>query len=110
METTSAPALPLRTPRGAETRYFGVLDRVHAGNRAQTLPFFVFTKGNKGRNVAFRGVALPSIEALPADDLVAVWKAAEGKRFQTTELCSAFWISRLPAIVDSGSSTRPAAD
>ena len=60
----------------------------------------MFTKGNKGRNVAFRGVALPSIEGLPADDLVAVWKAAEGKRFQNYR--AVFSILDIPAACDRG--------
>lgn len=45
-------------------------------------PFLVFTKGMKGRDVVFRGLAVPSIIGLASDDLVAVWKSASGQRFQ----------------------------
>jgi hypothetical protein len=70
------------TSRGGNKMLRECFDRVHTGNRAQTPPFFVFTKSTKGRNVTFRGVAVPSVEGLPADDLVAVWKSVKGKRFQ----------------------------
>jgi hypothetical protein len=70
------------TPRGGNRLLRECFDRVHAGNRAEVPPFFVFTKGSKGRDVVFRGLAVPSLEGLAADDLVAVWKSAEGKRFQ----------------------------
>jgi hypothetical protein len=70
------------TPRGGNALLRECFDRVHAGNRAGVPPFFVFAKGAKGRDVMFRGVAVPSLEGLAADDLVAVWKSAQGKRFQ----------------------------
>jgi hypothetical protein len=45
-------------------------------------PFLVFTKGSKGRDVVFRGLAVPGVEADPADDLVAIWRSKKGERFQ----------------------------
>ena len=39
--------------------------------RVKIPPFLVFTKGQKGRDVVFRGLAVPGVEADPADDLVA---------------------------------------
>jgi hypothetical protein len=46
-------------------------------------PFFVFTKGERGRDVVFRGLAVPGAKSLsPTDDLVAVWKSSGGLRFQ----------------------------
>jgi hypothetical protein len=44
--------------------------------------FFVFAKGSKGRDVVFRGLAVPGVEADPADDLVAIWRSKKGERFQ----------------------------
>lgn len=70
------------TPRGGNALLRQCFDRAHTGRRAEIPPFFVFTKGSKGRDVLFRGVAVPSIEGLPADDLMAVWKSAVGNRFQ----------------------------
>ena len=37
--------------------------------RAKIPPFLVFTKGDKGRDAIFRGLAVPGVEADPADDL-----------------------------------------
>ncbi len=51
--------------------------------RERVLPFFVFTKGSKGRDVIFRGLAAPGSPIVkPTEDLVAIWKTKEGKRFQ----------------------------
>jgi hypothetical protein len=50
--------------------------------RAKIPPFLVFTKGDKGRDVIFRGLAVPGGEADPADDLVAIWRSKKGERFQ----------------------------
>jgi hypothetical protein len=46
-------------------------------------PFFVFTKGGSGRDVVFRGLAVPGAEGMgPTEDLVAVWKSVKQQRFQ----------------------------
>lgn len=50
--------------------------------RIQIPPFIVFTKGAKGRDVIFRGLAVPGVEGDPADDLVAIWRSKKGERFQ----------------------------
>jgi hypothetical protein len=50
--------------------------------RATIPPFLVFTKAGKGRDVVFRGLAVPGVEADPADDLVAIWRSKKGERFQ----------------------------
>jgi hypothetical protein len=42
----------------------------------------VFTKGQKGRDVVFRGLAVPGVKADAADDLVAIWRSEKGDRFQ----------------------------
>jgi hypothetical protein len=50
--------------------------------RVKIPPFLVFTKGEKGRDVIFRGLAVPGVEGDPADDLVAIWRSKRGERFQ----------------------------
>jgi hypothetical protein len=51
--------------------------------RLDVPPFFVFTKGSKGRDVVFRGLAAPgSTIANPTEDLVAIWKSIGSERFQ----------------------------
>jgi hypothetical protein len=50
--------------------------------RTKIPPFLVFTKGDKGRNVIFRGLVVPGVEGEPADDLVAIWRSKKGERFQ----------------------------
>ncbi|MDU0205815.1 restriction endonuclease [Paenibacillus sp. MAH-36] len=58
-------------------------DQIHKDNRKMVPPFFVFTKGGKGRDVVFRGLAVPGTADLnEAEDLVAIWKLKEGNRFQ----------------------------
>jgi hypothetical protein len=56
---------------------------LHTERRSQIPPFFVFTKGSKGRDVIFRGLAVPGAKnVIQNDDLVAVWKTKNGQRFQ----------------------------
>ena len=50
--------------------------------RSQIPPFLVFTKGDKGRDVIFRGLAVPGVEGDPGEDLVALWRSKRGERFQ----------------------------
>jgi hypothetical protein len=52
------------------------------GQRVKIPPFLVFTKGDKGRDVIFRGLAVPGVEGDPTDDLVAIWRTKGGQRFQ----------------------------
>jgi len=55
----------------------------HSGNRHLVPPFFIFTKGPEGRDVFFRGLAVPGAMGLTGqEDLVAVWKSITGQRFQ----------------------------
>ncbi|MBO1360971.1 restriction endonuclease [Acetobacter sacchari] len=54
-----------------------------AADRAQVPPLLVFSKGNKHRDVIFRGLAVPGASHLDStSDLVAIWKSIGGKRFQ----------------------------
>lgn len=63
-------------------------ERLHAEHqpRIGIAPFFVFKKhptANGPRSVQFKGVAVPGFPGLSAtEDLVAVWKATNGQRFQ----------------------------
>lgn len=52
-------------------------------NRREVPPFFIFTKANDGRDVVFRGVAVPGgVSIAQTEDLVAIWKIKDGNRFQ----------------------------
>lgn len=60
-----------------------VFNDLHQNNRQSTPPFFVFTKGPKGRDVVFRGIAVPGAEIInQTEDLIAIWKTKSGERFQ----------------------------
>jgi hypothetical protein len=62
-----------------------IFDRTHsaASERALVPPVLVFSKGGRGRDVVFKGLAVPGSPAIsPGDDLVAVWRTVRGQRFQ----------------------------
>jgi hypothetical protein len=76
-----------------------VFDLLHStnANRKNIPPFFVFNKGGFGRNVVFRGLAVPGSYGLsPTDDLTAIWKSKVGFRFQNYK--SIFTILDIPVI------------
>lgn len=55
----------------------------HAGDRSEVPPFLLFTKAGNGRDVVFRGLAVPGAPDLgPTEDLVAIWRSRDGNRFQ----------------------------
>lgn len=55
---------------------------LHSGERSKIPPFFVFSK-EQGRNMKFRGVAVPGYEGVSAnEDLVALWSIKNRSRFQ----------------------------
>jgi hypothetical protein len=55
----------------------------HSAPRVDVPPILVFSKGEIGRNVVFRGLAVPGANSLASgEDLVAVWRASGGHRFQ----------------------------
>lgn len=57
-------------------------DNLHMGYRQRIPPFFIFTKGPKGRDVVFRGLAVPGGKGISqTEDLVAVWKTKSDHRF-----------------------------
>ena len=70
--------------------YFGSL---HKGNRENVVPFFIFTKGNKGRDVVFKGLAVPGHPNISqTEDLVAIWKSEYKKRFQNYKAIFTLWM------------------
>ena len=60
-----------------------VFEATHNGERGQVPPILVFTKGSKGRDVVFRGLAVPGSRSEGQhEDLVAIWRTRAGERFQ----------------------------
>jgi hypothetical protein len=80
------PGRPLENTRAGGNRILSsVFELAHSGQEARMRvpPFFVFTKGERGRDVVFRGIAVPGANSVSqTEDLVAVWKIKEGQRFQ----------------------------
>lgn len=68
--------------------------------RVDVSPFFIFKKyqtKNGARSVQFKGLAVPGFPGLSVtEDLVAVWKSAEGQRFQNYR--STFTILDAPVV------------
>ena len=60
-----------------------LFEDLHSQKRIAVPPIFIFTKGSKGRDVVFRGLAVPGAMGIPqTEDLVAIWKTRSGERFQ----------------------------
>jgi hypothetical protein len=71
------------TPRKGNVILRDCFEALHNNNRNKIPPFFVFSKDVSGRDVVFKGIAVPGAEGLsPTEDLVAVWKSKKGQRFQ----------------------------
>lgn len=76
------------TQKGGNSLLRHAFDRVHGDQdpRIGVPPFFVFRKHpteHGARSVQFRGLAVPGFPGLSAtEDLLGVWKSAEGQRFQ----------------------------
>ena len=74
----------LETPRGGNR----LLDQMFTWSRspedrAKVPPTFLFTRDVRGRDVMFRGLLAPGSPALTAEEeLVAIWRTTEGRRFQ----------------------------
>ena len=46
-------------------------------------PIFIFVNTGEWRDVQFIGLAVPGAKGIrPAEDLVAIWKLKQGRRFQ----------------------------
>jgi hypothetical protein len=69
------------TPRAGNALLSRCFASLHSGRRKAIPPFFIFTKGIKGRDVVFRGLAVPGAEG-EVDDLTALWRSNRGLRFQ----------------------------
>ncbi len=76
------------TRRGGNQLLRLAFDALHSTppDRLKIPPFFIFKKyptPRSSRSVQFKGLAVPGFTGLPATvDLVAVWKATKGQRFQ----------------------------
>ena len=73
------------TPRNGNELLRRIFDLAHSGvdGRRQVPPILVFANTGEWRDVVFRGLAVPGTGDLRAsEDLVAIWKVSEGKRFQ----------------------------
>jgi hypothetical protein len=73
------------TPRKGNALLARIFEDAHAGaeGRAQVPPVLVFANTGEWRDVEFLGLAVPgTVDLRATEDLVAVWKLAEGRRFQ----------------------------
>jgi hypothetical protein len=85
------------TPRKGNLILRNVFESVHAKKRQAIPPFFIFTKGGRGRDVVFRGVAVPGAVGIPqTEDLVAIWKTKAGERFQNYR--AVFTVLNIPSV------------
>jgi hypothetical protein len=89
----------LATPKGGNKLLQFSFDAIRRKppQRNKVPPFFIFTRGTKGRDVVFRGLAAPGSETVrPTEELVSIWKTKDGKRFQNYR--AFFTILNTPAI------------
>lgn len=71
------------TPRLGNLFLRDTFARLHSGRRDLIPPILIFTKGPKGRDVVFRGLAIPGTGGgVQQEDLVAIWRTSKGERFQ----------------------------
>lgn len=107
------------TPRRGNQILRDAFEAIHVGDRRSVPPFLIFTKAGQGRDVMFRGLAVPGAAAMsPFDDLVAVWSSRDGMRFRNykavftildTPVVSRRWIDALVANEPEQASDAPAA-
>ncbi len=89
----------LATPKGGNRLLQFSFDVISSkpAQREKVPPFFIFTRGEKGRDVVFRGLAAPGSERVkPTEQLVSIWKTKEGKRFQNYQ--AYFTILNVPVV------------
>ena len=108
------------TTRGGNAILHDAFDHLHdeTPHRGAVAPFFIFTKGLEGRDVVFRGLAVPGAQGLSAsDDLVAIWRSNRGQRFQNyratftvldVPVVSRGWLDQILADEPIGSNAPPA--
>jgi len=69
------------TPKGGNRLLSDMFGSTHVlHDRAKTPPILIFIKSGEGRNVIFRGLAVP--DTTDNDGLVAIWRQTSGRRFQ----------------------------
>jgi hypothetical protein len=71
--------------RGGNLILRSAFARAHgsAADREAVPPFLIFSKGERGRDAVFRGLAVPGAVHLDQTaDLTAIWKSIGGQRFQ----------------------------
>ena len=87
----------LDTPKKGNRILIKSFNDLHVRNYQFIKPFFVFGKGFSGRDVIFRGVAVPGGLGLTSfDDLQAIWKFNNNQRFQNYK--ALFTILNVPVI------------
>jgi hypothetical protein len=68
--------------RGGNRILREAFDAAH-GDRSLVPPFLIFQRGESGRDVVFRGLAVPGGPEVGEDeDLLAIWRTSVGARFQ----------------------------
>lgn len=73
------------TRRGGNLLLRHMFEWTHAGpqERLRVPPILLFQKAEPGRSVRFRGLLVPGSPRLqPDEELVALWRTTQGKRFQ----------------------------
>lgn len=71
------------TPKGGNKILKDTFESLHTNNRREIPPFFVFAKADIGRDVIFKGLAVPGAPGLsPTEDLIGIWKSKKSQRFQ----------------------------
>lgn len=80
------PGRPLHeTPRNGNELLRRIFSHAHSGpdERRKVPPIFIFTSTGEWRDFRFLGLAVPgSISLSSSEDLIAIWKIAEGAWFQ----------------------------
>ena len=73
---------PILRTRGGNNILQKSFEYLHSNMRKKIPPFFIFSRAN-GRDVIFRGLAVPGFPSLSnTDDLVAIWSSKDNRRFQ----------------------------
>ena len=85
------------TQRSGNLILRNLFEDLHNQKRISVPPIFIFSKGIKGRDAVFRGLAVPGAMGIPqTEDLVAIWKSRSGERFQNYR--AVFTILNVPHI------------
>lgn len=85
------------TPAGGNLVLREVFERLHLNRREHIPPFFLFAKGAAGRDVTFRGLAVPGARGMTEEeDLIAFWRTSRGTR--TLNYRATFTLLDVPVI------------